>query len=185
MMNKYARIAQDYWRSHAPTRYAALEDPEGYFTELGDSAAFQIDQMARELEARLPADLPYLERVAQLRAVKQQAEETVLTDLVYSIPPEPASLAAELDELLGELPSAAAITVWIEKIQQDAADEAEREGFSAPLLTDEQAARVTQLQALLPLVTAPVEDLTEPELRDRVLALRAFWDPETRALIVP
>lgn len=183
-MNKYALIAQEHWQKHAPTRYAALENPEEFFEELGESAAVQIDQVASSLERQLPQDLPYLERVGQMQAIRLQAEETVLTDLVYSVESESTSLAAELEEMLSDLPTPAAIQAAIDQLHEEAADQSEQEGFSTSSMTSDQTARLQRLEALLPLVTMDEdpEQMPEPALRDRILALRPYWDPQTHSL---
>jgi len=186
-MNKYGLIAQEHWARHAPSRYAALENPSEFFQDLGESAAAQIDQLSTSLEREMPKDLSYLEQVAQLRAIQQQAEHTVLAELVYSVEPEPTSLAAELEQMLGDLPTPALIETALQEMQQTAEDEAERDGRTTPILSDEQQERHDRLTALLPLVSLTSEPATmsEAELTDRILALRPFWDPETHALTTP
>ena len=183
-MNKYGLIAQEHWQRHAPSRYAALENPSEFFEELGQAALDQIEQLQTSLEAQIPKDLPYLEQVGQLRAAQKQAEEQVLNELVYSVEPEASSLAEELEQMLGDLPSPQMIEDSLTRMQQDAQDEAEREGWTAPTLTDEQQERADRLTALLPLVSLPADpsQMSEAELTDRILALRPFWDPETRSL---
>lgn len=185
-MNKYALIAQDHWQKHAPSRYAALEDPETFFEELGESAAVQIEQVAAALERQLPKDLPYLERVGQMQAIRLQAEEAVLSDLVYSTPSESTTLVAELEEMLGDLPDPNAILVTIEQLREAAELQAETEGSSTSMLSEQQS-RIEQLEALLPLVTLQAEpdEMDEAELRDRILALRPYWNPETHSLAAP
>jgi len=186
-MNKYALIAQEHWRKHAPTRYEALENSEEFFEQLGESAAVQIDQMASSLERQVPQDLPYLERVGQFQAIRLQAEEAVLTDLVYSVESESTSLAEELEGMLGDLPSPRAIQDTIDQLREQAEDDSEREGYSTSSMTSEQASRLQHLETLLPLVTLNEEPdaMSEAALRDRILALRPFWNPETRSLETP
>ena len=140
-MNKYGLMAREHWSRHAPSRFATLEDPEQYFTDLGETAAAQIEQLSVSLERSLPADLEYLDRVAQLRAIWKQAEDAVLSELVYSVEAEPSSLAEELETMLGSLPSASMIENELQAIQEQAEEEAEREGFSTPILSEEQETR--------------------------------------------
>jgi len=47
-MNKYGAMAQEHWRRWLPTRYATIQDPDSYFSELGIEvsdriAALEID----------------------------------------------------------------------------------------------------------------------------------------------
>lgn len=100
-MNLYGLMARDHWQKYAPSRYATLEDPQEFFTQLGESVLTQVVRISTALERGLSQDMPYLERAAQLRAVQRQAEEIALADLVYTVEPE-TSLAEELDELLGQ-----------------------------------------------------------------------------------
>jgi len=175
-MNRYGLLAQEHWRRHAPQRYAALEHPAEFFETLGETAAAQIAELSDRLEQQLPADLGYLERVAQLRTVQKQAEELVLSDLVYSVKPEPANLAEELEELLAVLPSPSMIEDALARLTSEAEEDAEREGWSQPLLSEEQSAQQARLTALLPLVRLPrdPDQMSEAELSDRILALRTF-----------
>lgn len=175
-MNKYALLAQEHWQKHAPTRYATLDDPSTYFRELGESVAAQVAQIAERLERELPSGLPYLERVGQINAIRLQAEEIVLSELVYSVPPETSTLVEELEDLLGELPDPRDVEAAIQRIEDDAAETAELEGFSTPSLTSEQAAQKERLSALLPLLTLDREpdEMTEAQLRERIQALRPF-----------
>jgi len=186
-MNKYGLIAQEHWKKFAPTRYATLTNPDEYFQGVGESAASQIDQIASSLERQLDPALPYLERVGQMNAIRLQAEETVLGDLVYSVESEQSSLTAELEQMIGDLPTPDAIQATIDRIREAADDEAERERYSTSILSEEQEQQIVQLTTLLPLVTLDQEpdEMTEAATRDRILALRPFWNPETRSLATP
>jgi hypothetical protein len=175
-MNKYGLQAQEHWRRHAPSRYAALEDPPAFFEDLGQAVANQVADLTSHLESTLPADLPYLERVAQLRAIQKQAEDQALTELVFSVEPETTDLAEELEQLLGDLPDPARIEDLLQELQDQAEEEAQRQGFSTPVLTEEQEQRRARLLSLLPLVTLQEdpERMDEQELTRRILALRSL-----------
>lgn len=181
-MNRYGLMAQDHWRTHAPGRYASLEDPTAFFTELGESVLAQVQQTAASMERDLSPDVLYLERVAQLRAVQVQAEEIALADLVYSVEPESTSLVEELETLLGQLPSSSMIEQALTDLQLQVEEDAEREGRRL-ILTDEQASRRQRLEGLLPLVSGPdPAELDEAALRARILALGPYLNPEGTAL---
>jgi hypothetical protein len=85
-MNKYGKQAQEAWREASPTHYAQIQDPETFFSDLGEQAAEQIDQMQTQLAGPDPAGESYLEKVGRLRAARNQAEEYVSHDLLS--PPE-------------------------------------------------------------------------------------------------
>lgn len=176
-MNHYAILARDWWTRNVPARLASLEDQEQFFVTLGESAAQQIAAIEDAAIANLPDTLPYLERVAQLQAIRKQAEEIVLSDLVFSLPPE-TTVGEELDELLGNLPGLTTIDQMMRRIRDDAEDEAERENRPEVTLSDEQEQRMLRLNRLRVLVaqgTAPGA-LSASQQRDLVLALRTLWD---------
>ena len=85
-MNRYGRQAETMWKQACPRRYAALEDPEAFFTGLGEQAM----EMVAELEARIAGpDVPgeaYLEKVGRLNAARNQAEEIARAEILA--PPE-------------------------------------------------------------------------------------------------
>ncbi len=110
----YAELAREHWRTHLPGRHATLTDPDAFFTDLGAQAAIQVIEVWDQLRAAdtPPADESYLDRVGRLAALKRQAEEIVLADLVL-LPPEDAEqveqdaadwawIEATLDALVAE-----------------------------------------------------------------------------------
>ena len=48
-MNRYGVIAQRHWARWLPRQYAAISDPESFFTTLGEGVARQIDDLTDEL----------------------------------------------------------------------------------------------------------------------------------------
>lgn len=185
-MNHYGRLAQAHWKKHAPNRYAALEDPVEFFTSLGQTIEDQIATITEQADRKVPPDLDYLEKAARMRGNQLQAKEVVLDELVYSVAPETTSLSDELNDMLGGLPTPETITDRLYRIREMAELEAEENNFSQVIYTQEEAAEIQQLETLLPLVsltTADLDAMSEPEIRDRILALRPFWNPETNSLI--
>lgn len=85
-MNRYGRQAETMWKQACPGRYAELEDPEAFFTGLGEQAM----EMVLELEVRIAGpDVPgegYLEKVGRLNAARNQAEEIARAEILA--PPE-------------------------------------------------------------------------------------------------
>lgn len=179
-MNRYGLTAQEHWARHAPSRYAAIEDPQEFFTDLGEQVAALVATMSEHLEQVLPRDLPYLEQVAALRAVQKQAEDAALAELVFSVPAESTSLLEELEEMLGDLPDRQIIAEQLTTLSEQVAQEAESEGYSQPIWSPEQEAARDRLTALLPLVSVPgdLSTWTEAQVRDRIVALREFWSPQ-------
>lgn len=179
-MNRYGQTARAHWERHAPSKISALEDPESFFTDLGEQIEAQVQIIALELERSAPEAAEYLDRVAQLTGFRRQAEEQVLAELVFSVEHEPASMSEELEEMLGGLPS-----VWsLDRLISDLEDLEEESG-----LTGEQATLLSRYRELLALIDFPVGDpteaveaMTEAEQRDLVIGLSPFWDPQAKAL---
>ena len=119
--------------------------------------------------------------MGRLQSIRKQAEEIVLSDLVYSLPAE-MTLLDEIDDLTGNLPGISGIDAMIDRLNDQAEREAEIEDRE-PMLDDEQLhrlQRLTRLRALLVQAANP-DRLTAAEQRDLVLSLRAFWDETTGA----
>ncbi|RNL51846.1 TnpV protein [Arthrobacter oryzae] len=85
-MNKYGRQAQEAWKAASPTCYSQIQDPEEFFTRLGEEAQEQVDGLWMRLAGPDPQGETYLEKVGRLNAARNQAEEIVRYDLLS--PPE-------------------------------------------------------------------------------------------------
>ncbi len=48
-MNRYGRQAQEALKSASPTRYSQIQNPEEFFTKLGEEAETQVVQLQRDL----------------------------------------------------------------------------------------------------------------------------------------
>jgi len=90
-MNRYGVIAQRHWARWLPSQYAAISDPESFFTTLGEEVARQIEDLTDELADETGQSESYLARVGQLLAARAIAEELILPQRVL---PE-AELAAD------------------------------------------------------------------------------------------
>ena len=51
-----------HWRTHLPTRFAQITDPETFFTELGEQAAAQVEELTLQLTGDDPPTRPPLPR---------------------------------------------------------------------------------------------------------------------------
>jgi hypothetical protein len=91
-VNQYGVLAQQHWKRWRPASYAAITDPTAYFTDLGEHAADEIASLWAQMRAQAgnPPGEDYLARVARLNAMRKQAEEIVLADLIL-LPPEPGA----------------------------------------------------------------------------------------------
>ena len=108
-MNHYGTMAQRHWQRWLPTRYATIQDPDSFFSMLGEEVAQRISDLGLDLAGDGPAGEGYLERVGRLNMARLQAEEIVLKEQVL-LDPEPGidSEPADPDEQnssVGELGS--------------------------------------------------------------------------------
>ena len=85
-MNKYGMMARSHWRTWLPERYAAIGEPDSFFSTLGQEAESQIEDLADRLAGDGQPGEGYLERAGRLAAARSQAEEIVLPQLIL---PEP------------------------------------------------------------------------------------------------
>jgi hypothetical protein len=94
-MNHYGYLAQRHWVRWLPHQYAAVEDPDSFFWDLGNRAEARIDELADQFAGDPPPGEGYLERVGRLGQARRQAEEIVLHEMIL-LEPEPG--AGEDDE---------------------------------------------------------------------------------------
>ncbi len=87
-MNRYGAMARSHWAQWLPQQNAAISDPGSYFSEIGQEAASQIDDLATELAGDGQPGEDYLARAGRLAAARSQAEEIVLPRQILP-PPEP------------------------------------------------------------------------------------------------
>jgi hypothetical protein len=85
-MNRYGLMAQQHWVRWLPTRYAAIEDPDSFFSDLGSQVAERIDQLALRLAGDDQPGEGYLGKAGRLGQARHQAEEIVLTEMVLLQP---------------------------------------------------------------------------------------------------
>jgi hypothetical protein len=98
-MNRYGVIAQRHWARWLPRQYAAISNPEGFFTTLGEEVARQIDDLADELFGEIKHSDSYLAHVGRLFAARAIAEELILPQRVLS---DPELVADGQDNVLSE-----------------------------------------------------------------------------------
>ena len=62
-MNEYGMMARDHWREHLPARYAQIEDPGTWFTQLGAGIGELVPGLVEDLRHRAPPGPPGQERL--------------------------------------------------------------------------------------------------------------------------
>ena len=80
-MNRYGTMLKDQWTQADPEMVVSLEDPETYFSQLGEQAAEQVADLSLNLAGPDKPGEEYLEKVGRLNMARRQAEEIVLAEL--------------------------------------------------------------------------------------------------------
>lgn len=80
-MNRYGTMLKDQWTQADPEMVASLEDPETYFSQLGEQAAERVADLSLNLVGPDKPGEEYLEKVGRLNMARLQAEEIVLSEL--------------------------------------------------------------------------------------------------------
>ena len=89
-MNRYGVLARDHWARWLPGRYAAIEDPDSFFSDLGHQAAARIDSLAQDLAGDDQPGEGYLGKAGRLGEARHRAEQIVLTEDIL-LAPEPGA----------------------------------------------------------------------------------------------
>jgi hypothetical protein len=89
-VNRYGLMAQRHWAQWLPRRYAAVREPDSYFSTLGQEAARQIEDLTAELAGDDRPGEEYLAKAGRLTAARSRAEEIVLPERVL-LAPEPGT----------------------------------------------------------------------------------------------
>ena len=48
-MNRYGQMARSHWATWLPQAYAAIGEPDSFFSAIGEEAARQVDELASQL----------------------------------------------------------------------------------------------------------------------------------------
>jgi hypothetical protein len=95
-VNKYGIMARSHWERWLPERYAAIREPDSFFSTLGQEAERQVEELADQIAGDGQPGEGYLERAGRLAAARSQAEEIVLPQMVLPEPePGPTADPAE------------------------------------------------------------------------------------------
>ncbi|MCD8130401.1 MAG: TnpV protein [Lachnospiraceae bacterium] len=89
-LGKYGRMRRTFLKEHRPILYSDLSMTEQLFPhlrEIDETAHRRVEQLMEELLEKNPAPdkmIRQMDWVAHMNGLKAQAEEIVLTELVYS-----------------------------------------------------------------------------------------------------
>ncbi|MEV6922956.1 hypothetical protein AB0M46_00380 [Dactylosporangium sp. NPDC051485] len=84
-MNRYGQQAKDHWQRTMPARVRDLDDPEQFFTTMGEELEAAIEELARTLAGPTPTGEPYLTRVQRLNTARFEAEGQVLRGMLLTV----------------------------------------------------------------------------------------------------
>lgn len=87
-MNRYGMIAQEHWKTYAPSLVAGLPDPKAFFSDLGLEVQRQVEALMASLAWLDSAEETYLEKAARLQTARSAAEEVVMAELVWIKDPQ-------------------------------------------------------------------------------------------------
>jgi hypothetical protein len=94
-VNSYGAKALSHWRRYLPGQLAQVQDPEAFFTLLGEAAETEIDQIADALAQTTPPGEGYLEELARLETARKTAEMQVTREMLL-VDPEDKERIAQL-----------------------------------------------------------------------------------------
>lgn len=89
-MDQYGEMARSHWARWLPRRFAAIEDPQSFFTELGEEAAERISDLAYQLAGEDQPGEGYLGKAGRLGEARHRAEQIVLAEMIL-LDPEPGT----------------------------------------------------------------------------------------------
>lgn len=90
-MNPYGAKARSHWKKWLPKRYSQIEDPETFFSNLGEEIEAQVEELSQALAGK---DLPgesFHDKLGRLNMAHLNAESQVLKEMAL-LEPEPEAL---------------------------------------------------------------------------------------------
>lgn len=81
-MNEYARFARNAWETLTPARFEALEDPNRFFSDLGEQAELRVDELTRQMQGPDSPQEGTFEKIGRINAAKMRAEGIVRKELL-------------------------------------------------------------------------------------------------------
>lgn len=115
-MNRYGLMAMRHWQTHRRDAYRQAENPESFFSWMGEEIANRIATLTTQLAG---PDLPgenYLDKAARLNNAKARATELAFDDFGLAMRPELTRV--EWEETTED--HEAALISWAERMQEQA-----------------------------------------------------------------
>ena len=85
-MNEYGLMARDHWQRWLPQRYSQIEDPNSFFSTLGEQVNTRIADLTLDLAGDDPPGETFMEKLGRLNNARQRAREMVLPEMVLLDP---------------------------------------------------------------------------------------------------
>lgn len=86
MMNQYGTRAKQHWQKYLPDRFNQLEDPDSFFSDLGEEIAERVQSLADALAGDDPQGESYLDKVGRLNMARRDAESAILREMALLDP---------------------------------------------------------------------------------------------------
>lgn len=77
-MNRYGQMAWDHWRKWRPRMLSGIEDPQTFFSTLGQETEQEIDELAQQIAGQDRPGETTLQKTARLREARISAESDLL-----------------------------------------------------------------------------------------------------------
>lgn len=77
-MNRYGQMAWDHWRTWRPRMLSGIEDPQTFFSTLGQETEQEIDELAQQIAGPDRPGETTLQKTARLREARISAESDLL-----------------------------------------------------------------------------------------------------------
>ncbi|MFK4637137.1 hypothetical protein [Paenarthrobacter histidinolovorans] len=97
-MNEHGKHAMETMKNHDPASFAQIEDPETYFTKLGEEIQERIWDLGEALTPTRGQE-EALEYIGLVNMAKFNARSQVYQEMIYdSLPPEPEEMEDPLPQ---------------------------------------------------------------------------------------
>lgn len=89
-MNRYGQQAKERMRKFQPEALAGIEDPDSYFSSLGEDLESQINDLAERIAGPARPGETYTDRLGRLREARISAESDIMASVGAPLEEEPA-----------------------------------------------------------------------------------------------
>ena len=87
-MNAYGEKARKHWEKWLPKRYSQINDPDSYFSMLGEEMSERINELSQAMAGSDRPGEGFLAKLGRLNMARFDAESQVLREMAL-LDPEP------------------------------------------------------------------------------------------------